>query len=133
MNFRVGNRRGQPRRAPPCRLAAAPAPRAVHHRRGGVRARDLPEPAGDVDVDELYGVPRAPPAGDRPWVGVCMIASLDGATVVDGRSGGLGNPTDRAVLGAPAAGRRRRPRRRRHGARRGLRPAAASRASASAS
>ena len=29
-----------------------------------------------------------------------MIASLDGTTVVDGRSGALGNPTDARVLGA---------------------------------
>ena len=43
--------------------------------------------------DELYGVVRRPPPG-RPWVGICMIASVDGTTVVDGRSGGLGNSTD---------------------------------------
>jgi riboflavin biosynthesis pyrimidine reductase len=58
----------------------------------------LPEPA-DVPIDELYGVERPHPA-DRPWVGLCMIASLDGTTVVEGRSGGLGNDTDAAVLGA---------------------------------
>ncbi len=29
-----------------------------------------------------------------------MITSLDGSTVVDGRSGGLGNPTDSSILGA---------------------------------
>ena len=34
----------------------------------------------------------------RPWVGICMVASLDGATVVEGRSGGLSNPQDAAVL-----------------------------------
>src|SRR5687768_13954292 len=35
---------------------------------------------GDVGVDQLYGVARPRPA-DRPWVGLCMIASLDGTTV----------------------------------------------------
>lgn len=54
---------------------------------------------GDVDLDDLYGVAR-PRVDDRPWVGICMIASLDGTTVVDGRSGALGNPTDTRVLGA---------------------------------
>jgi riboflavin biosynthesis pyrimidine reductase len=53
----------------------------------------------EVGVDDLYGVERPRPA-DRPWVGLCMIASLDGTTVVDGRSGGLGNATDTSVLGA---------------------------------
>ena len=59
----------------------------------------LPEPAADVPLDELYGLPRAR-RPDRPWVGLCMITSLDGSTVVDGRSGALGSPTDTAVLGA---------------------------------
>jgi riboflavin biosynthesis pyrimidine reductase len=53
----------------------------------------------EATPDELYGVARPRPA-DRPWVGVCMIASLDGGTVVDGRSGRLGNATDAAVFGA---------------------------------
>lgn len=53
----------------------------------------------EVGVDDLYGVARTRVA-DRPWVGICMITSLDGTTVVDGRSGGLGNPTDVSVLGA---------------------------------
>lgn len=43
---------------------------------------------------------RRPPVGDRPWIGVCMIASLDGSTSLDGTSGGLGNANDVAVLGA---------------------------------
>jgi riboflavin biosynthesis pyrimidine reductase len=55
--------------------------------------------AREADVDELYGLPRPRPV-DRPWVAVCMIASLDGSTVVEGRSGGLGNVTDGAVFGA---------------------------------
>ncbi len=59
--------------------------------------RIFPEPAGETTVDELYGDPRPPPA-DRPWVGICMVVSLDGSTVVDGRSGGLSSPTDLQVL-----------------------------------
>jgi riboflavin biosynthesis pyrimidine reductase len=52
-----------------------------------------------VDLDSLYGAPRHR-VGGRPWVGVCMITSLDGSTVVEGRSGGLGNHGDRAVFSA---------------------------------
>ena len=59
----------------------------------------FPAAAADVELDELYGMPRQRP-GDRPWVGLCMITSLDGSTVVEGRSGLLGSPTDAAVLGA---------------------------------
>ena len=58
-----------------------------------------PQPARDASLDELYGLPRVR-VGDRPWVGVCMIASLDGTTVVDGTSGALGNETDSAVFAA---------------------------------
>jgi riboflavin biosynthesis pyrimidine reductase len=69
---------------------------------GPVR-RILPVPGpgddGSVDLEMLYQVPRER-VGDRPWVGLCMIASLDGSTVVAGRSGGLGNATDSRVLGA---------------------------------
>lgn len=56
--------------------------------------------AGESSVlDRLYGVPRPTPA-DRPWVGLCMIASLDGSTSRKGVSGGLGNDGDRAVFAA---------------------------------
>lgn len=61
--------------------------------------RLAPAPAGPTTVDDAYAVDRPAP-GRRPWVTVCMIASVDGATAVAGRSGGLGNATDRAVLGA---------------------------------
>ena len=59
----------------------------------------LPEATPDVPIETLYGLPRHRHP-DRPWVGLCMIASLDGSTAVDGSSGALGNPTDSAVLGA---------------------------------
>lgn len=38
--------------------------------------------------------------GDRPWVGACMVASLDGAVVIDQRSGDLSSPEDTALLAA---------------------------------
>lgn len=59
----------------------------------------LVESIDAVDLDEIYGGPRNPPA-DRPWVMVNMIASIDGATVLDGTSGGLGGAGDRAVFAA---------------------------------
>lgn len=43
-----------------------------------------------------YGFGPAP--ADRPLVVMSMIASVDGGTAVDGRSGGLGHPTDKAVF-----------------------------------
>ena len=53
----------------------------------------------EADLEALYGLQRPAVAG-RPWVGICMITSLDGSTAVDGVSGGLGNENDRAVFGA---------------------------------
>ncbi len=59
-----------------------------------------PEPAGDVDPDVLVaGDERVPPPG-RPWVMVNMIASVDGATAVEGVSGALGGPADKAMFRA---------------------------------
>ncbi len=65
-----------------------------------------PDPASGSEsgvVSDLVGaiadeVRPAPP--DRPWVLTNMIASLDGATEVDGRSGGLGRPVDGEVFAA---------------------------------
>lgn len=59
-----------------------------------------PPPAGvpEVDaVDAYVDVDRVPPPG-RPWVAVNMVASVDGATALAGRSGGLGGPADREVF-----------------------------------
>lgn len=44
-----------------------------------------------------YDVDR-PVHADRPWVGLCMVASLDGSIAVDGSSGTLGNRNDLDVL-----------------------------------
>lgn len=54
-------------------------------------------PLDEVDLDAWYHTDRPTPPG-RPWVIIGMIASIDGATTMDGLSGGLGNPTDRRVL-----------------------------------
>lgn len=63
----------------------------------------LPRPADEVDPFDVYlAADRTPPAG-RPWVMANMIASADGAVVVDGVSGGLGSPADRAVFRAVRA------------------------------
>jgi riboflavin biosynthesis pyrimidine reductase len=58
----------------------------------------FPEPAGVVSIEALYGDPPRHRVGDRPWLGVCMVASLDGSTVLGGRSSALSNPNDVAVL-----------------------------------
>ncbi len=55
--------------------------------------------ASEVDPLDAYDEPRPAPRG-RPWVTVDMVASVDGATAVDGRSGGLGGPADKAVFRA---------------------------------
>jgi riboflavin biosynthesis pyrimidine reductase len=56
-----------------------------------------PPPLADTAIDEAYRAPLGRPT-TRPWVGLTMVASLDGSTVVAGRSGGLSNPSDSAVL-----------------------------------
>lgn len=57
-------------------------------------------PAGvDGDpVDAFAPMPPAVASGDRPWVRVNMVASVDGATAVDGESRGLSGPADRVVF-----------------------------------
>jgi riboflavin biosynthesis pyrimidine reductase len=56
-----------------------------------------PGDTGAIDLAALYGV-RRPTPYRRPWVALSMIASLDGSTAVEGRSGALGNANDRAVF-----------------------------------
>ena len=59
-----------------------------------------PKPADAVDVEALYAADERPGPSHRPWVMVNMIASVDGATAVDGVSGALGGDGDRAVFAA---------------------------------
>ncbi|WP_405633896.1 pyrimidine reductase family protein [Streptomyces sp. NBC_01174] len=53
-------------------------------------------PTDPTVLDRWLAAVYAPPEGR--WVRACMIASLDGAATVDGRSGGLSSAADRAVL-----------------------------------
>ena len=60
----------------------------------------LPEPLDDVDPVLLVATEARPAPADRPWLLVNMVASLDGATAIEGRSGGLGGPADRRLFAA---------------------------------
>ncbi len=60
----------------------------------------LPTALDDVDAFSVYADDHRAPHDGRPWLLANMIASLDGATHVDGVSGGLGGPADRTVFRA---------------------------------
>jgi riboflavin biosynthesis pyrimidine reductase len=57
-----------------------------------------PDPTDSVTVEEAYADAGRAPHDGRPWVYLVMIASADGATAVDGVSGPLGSPADKAVF-----------------------------------
>jgi riboflavin biosynthesis pyrimidine reductase len=59
-----------------------------------------PDPAEIDDVDALVASDERPAPAERPWLLVNMITSLDGSVAVEGRSGGLGRPADKAVFSA---------------------------------
>ena len=54
-------------------------------------------PTDHVTVREAYDVERSRPEG-RPWLGVCMVSSIDGSTVVDSNSRSLSSKADQEVL-----------------------------------
>ncbi len=58
----------------------------------------LPTASDTVNVRQIYGVPRARHSTGRPSIGLCMVMSIDGSTVVEGRSALLSNPADRDVI-----------------------------------
>ncbi len=60
----------------------------------------LPEPADPIDPIATHAAAARPRPDDRPWVACNMVASVDGATAVDGVSGPLGGEGDRAVFTA---------------------------------
>ena len=63
--------------------------------------RLFPEPQNHVSVNEVYGVTRlrrATARSTRPTVGMCMVQSIDGSTIVGGTSLALSGPADRDVL-----------------------------------
>ena len=59
-----------------------------------------PDPGEVDDLAGLVASEARPTHADRPWLLVNMISSLDGAIAIDGRSGGLGTPADKAVFRA---------------------------------
>lgn len=59
--------------------------------------RLLPDPVEAITALDAYDIERTPLA-DRPWLGVCMIAGIDGSTVVERGSRALGSPADTQVL-----------------------------------
>lgn len=58
--------------------------------------RVFPDSA-DTTIAQAYAAPLEAPS-DRSWVGLCMVSSIDGSTVVDGRSTELSSANDIAVL-----------------------------------
>jgi riboflavin biosynthesis pyrimidine reductase len=56
----------------------------------------FPEPADDVDPAEVYA--DRPSVEGRPAVRLNMISSVDGATTINGVSGGLGGAGDKKVF-----------------------------------
>lgn len=59
-----------------------------------------PAPGPIDDLEAFVAAVARPAPPGRPWVLVNMIASLDGAIAVAGRSGGLGAPADKAMFRA---------------------------------
>jgi riboflavin biosynthesis pyrimidine reductase len=59
-----------------------------------------PDPSDIADIDALVATEARFAPQDRPWLLVNMVASLDGAIAVDGRSGHLGGPDDKLVFHA---------------------------------
>jgi riboflavin biosynthesis pyrimidine reductase len=53
--------------------------------------------SADTTIAQAYDAPLGAPS-DRSWVGLCMVTSIDGSTVVDGRSTELSSANDLAVL-----------------------------------
>ncbi len=58
--------------------------------------RVFPDSA-DTTIPQAYDAPLGAPR-DRSWVGLCMVSSIDGSTVVDGRSTELSSANDLTVL-----------------------------------
>lgn len=60
--------------------------------------RLLPSSDSPITIEQAYAASLGSRA-DRPWVGLSMVASIDGSTVLDGASAGLSSDNDIAVLG----------------------------------
>ncbi|MFV0306453.1 MAG: dihydrofolate reductase family protein [Desertimonas sp.] len=61
----------------------------------------IPPSTGPIELsaDEVAAAPRRRHDG-RPWVGLCMVAGLDGGVAVDERSAALSSEADTALYGA---------------------------------
>jgi riboflavin biosynthesis pyrimidine reductase len=57
-----------------------------------------PLPPAVAEAAALYRTEPRPGATGRPWLRANMVASADGASALDGRSGGLAGPADRMVF-----------------------------------
>lgn len=60
----------------------------------------IPHHVESVEPLDIYPLATRTTPEHRPWVMLNMIASIDGATAIDGVSGGLGGPGDKTVFGA---------------------------------
>lgn len=60
----------------------------------------FPSPLANLDPVELVAADTRAAPKDRPWVLVNMVASIDGAIEVEGRSGGLSSRADKAMFHA---------------------------------
>lgn len=59
--------------------------------------RQLVPTAAETTIDQAYRGPLGHRDG-TPWVGLCMVTSIDGSTVVDGDSSDLSSANDSGVL-----------------------------------
>lgn len=59
-----------------------------------------PSPSGssEPEIEQHYLADERPPHPGRPWLALDMVASVDGATALAGRSGRLGSAIDRRVF-----------------------------------
>jgi riboflavin biosynthesis pyrimidine reductase len=57
-----------------------------------------PLPQTVRELAALYGNEERATTAGRPWVRANMISSVDGASAISGRSGGLGGPADRMIF-----------------------------------
>lgn len=57
-----------------------------------------PLPRTVRELAALYGNEARPTTASHPWLRANMISSVDGASALSGRSGGLGGPADRMIF-----------------------------------
>lgn len=60
--------------------------------------RRLLPPGGQEALEDLYTDLEVPTGTGRPWLYLDMVASVDGAATLEGRSGGLGGEADKLAF-----------------------------------